>query len=75
MKFIAGLLFLVSLASALSVDLGKRATPLDVKLELVGNTAVKATITNKGAEDIKVFKTGTFLDKTATEKVEVFQAG
>ncbi|ORY60064.1 Deuterolysin metalloprotease family-domain-containing protein [Pseudomassariella vexata] len=74
MKFLAGVSVLASLASAASVELGRRASPLDVKLEMVGNTAVKATITNNGAEDLKVFKTGTFLDDSAVEKVEVFQS-
>ncbi|KAI1385582.1 Deuterolysin metalloprotease family-domain-containing protein [Hypoxylon trugodes] len=76
MKFTVGLSFLAALASAVSVDLTKRDSPLDVKLEMVGNTAVKASITNTGAIDVKVFKTGTFLDEnTPTEKVEIFQAG
>lgn len=74
MKFVAGVSLAASLASAVSVHLGRRETPLDVKLEMVGNTAVKATITNTGADALKVFKTGTFLDDSATEKVEVFQA-
>ncbi|KAF2115652.1 neutral protease [Lophiotrema nucula] len=64
---------LTALATAAVVDLGKRDSPLDVKLEMVGNTAVKASITNTGAADLKVFKTGTFLDNSAVEKVQVFQ--
>ncbi|KAI2469071.1 Deuterolysin metalloprotease family-domain-containing protein [Annulohypoxylon bovei var. microspora] len=76
MKFTAGVSLFAALASAISVDLTKRDTPLDVKLEMVGNTAVKASITNTGASDLKVFKTGTFLDENAaTEKVAIYQGG
>lgn len=66
---------LVSLASAVSIDLAKRESPLDVKLEMTGNTAVKAFITNTGSTDLKVFKTGTFLKDTPIEKLKVFQGG
>jgi deuterolysin len=66
---------LASLASAVSVALDKRDSPLDVSLELTGNTEVKATIKNTGSEDLKLFKTGTFLDDSHVEKVEVFKAG
>jgi hypothetical protein len=66
---------LASLASAVAATLDKRDSPLDVSLEITGNTAVKATIKNTGSEDLKLFKTGTFLDDSHVEKVEVFQAG
>ncbi|KAF2444733.1 hypothetical protein P171DRAFT_463384 [Karstenula rhodostoma CBS 690.94] len=52
---------LLALANASVVT--KRASPLDVKLELTGNTNVKAAITNTGSEAIK----------HATEKAQVFQ--
>ncbi|RYP82546.1 hypothetical protein DL769_001652 [Monosporascus sp. CRB-8-3] len=74
MKVLTGVSILASLASAVSVDLGKRDSPLDVKLEMVGNTAVKASITNNGETDLKLFKTGSFLDEAPVEKVDVFQA-
>lgn len=75
MKFLPSISVLATLASAASVNIGRRAAPLAVELEMVGNTDVKATITNTGAEALKIFKTGTFLDDSAVEKVEVFQAG
>lgn len=54
----------------------KRApTPLDVKLELVGNSEVKATVTNNGKNNLKIMKTGTLLDTAAVEKVEVLSGG
>ncbi len=73
MKFLAGATFLASVASAASINNAKRASPLDVKIEMVGNSGIKASITNTGASDLKVFKTGTLLDKAATEKVKVYQ--
>ncbi|KAF6802242.1 neutral protease, partial [Colletotrichum musicola] len=47
MKFSIGISLLATLASAVSVDKAKRDTsPLDVKLEVVGNSGVKAVLTN-----------------------------
>ncbi|KAH7356206.1 neutral protease 2-like protein [Pyrenochaeta sp. MPI-SDFR-AT-0127] len=66
---------LASLASAFSDALSKRDSPLSVALSVTGNTDVKAVITNTGSESLKLFKTGTFLDDSHVEKVEVFQAG
>lgn len=70
MKFLGNVALLASLASAASM---KRASPLDVQIEQVGNSGLKATITNTGAEDLKVLKTGTILDSAPVEKVHVFQ--
>ncbi|KAI0163453.1 deuterolysin metalloprotease [Pestalotiopsis sp. NC0098] len=74
MYFSASLLSMVAVASAASVNLGRRATSLDVKLEMTGNTAVKAIISNNGADVLKIFKTGTLLADIPTEKINVFQA-
>lgn len=63
---------LATLAAAASVDVAKRSSPLDVKLEKVGNSAVKAVITNTGSEDIQILKTGSIFDELAVEKAEVF---
>jgi len=70
MKYLA-LAAILSLANASVVT--KRASALDVKLEMAGNTAVKAVITNTGAEAIKIWKTGSLFGQHATEKVQVFQ--
>ncbi|KAI0968204.1 neutral protease 2-like protein [Xylaria arbuscula] len=70
MKFLGNIALLASLASAASM--GKRAAPLDVQIEQVGNSGVKATITNTGVGDLKVLKTGTILDSAPVEKVQVF---
>lgn len=73
MKFLASV-SLATAASAAVIDVAKRdASPLSVTLEKVGNSQIKAVVTNSGNEDLKVFKTGTFLDEAAVEKVEVFQ--
>lgn len=74
MKFLAIASALASLATAARVDLSKRDTPLDLQLEMVGNTGIKASLTNNGESALKVVKTGTILDNAATEKVEVFSA-
>lgn len=71
MKFLGNIALLASVASAASM--GKRASPLNVEIEQVGNSGLKATFTNTGAEDLKVLKTGTILDSAPVEKVQVFQ--
>jgi deuterolysin len=76
MKFqVLSVLALASLATAVSDALDKRDSPLAVSLEVTDNTNVKATIKNTGTEDLKLFKTGTFLDDSHVEKVEVFRSG
>lgn len=76
MKFSIGVSLLATLASAVSVDKAKRdASPLDVKLEVVGNSGVKAVLTNTGESALKLFKTGSILDSAPVEKVEVFTSG
>ncbi|KAE9961704.1 hypothetical protein BLS_001490 [Venturia inaequalis] len=57
-------------STAIKHDL-KRAPALDVKLSAIGNTLVKAAITNTGGCDINLLNKGTFLDKAAVEKVTV----
>ncbi|KAH7138855.1 metallo proteinase [Dendryphion nanum] len=64
---------IVSLVSAHAINLPKRSTGLEVKIELTGNTAVKALITNTGDSDLKVLRSGSILDDTPVEKAEVFQ--
>lgn len=63
---------LIALVNASAV-VNKRASALDVKLEMAGNTAVKASVTNNGAEALKVWKTGSLFGQHATEKAQVFQ--
>lgn len=75
MKVIAGLMALASLAAA-APSVEKRApSPLDLKLEMVGNSEIKATFTNNGKNNIKVLKTGSILDSAAVEKAKVTADG
>ena len=74
MKLFAGLA-LASLAVAAPAVHKRAPTPLDVKLELQGNSKVKAIITNNGKNNLKVLKSGTFLDTSAVEKAQVYSGG
>lgn len=74
MKFFTGL-SLVASALAVRMDVTKRDSPLKVEIQSVGNSAVKAVITNTGSEPIKLMKTGSILDQTAVEKAEIFSGG
>ncbi|OAQ93950.1 metallo-endopeptidase [Purpureocillium lilacinum] len=71
MKFLAGLAALASVAAAAP----SAPTPLDVQLEMTGNSQVKATITNHGKNNLRIFKTGTILDKSAIQKVQITGEG
>ncbi|CAG7564309.1 unnamed protein product [Fusarium equiseti] len=75
MKLLAGLAF-ASVAVAFPFPFwGQRApTPLDVELQLQGNSKIKATITNNGRSNLKLLKLGTFLDETPVEKAQVYSA-
>ncbi|CAI6020384.1 hypothetical protein V2G26_001867 [Clonostachys chloroleuca] len=64
---------LLGLASAAAVDLTKRASPLDVKVEQLGNTGFKASITNTGDSALRVLKTGSILDSAPVEKARISQ--
>lgn len=74
MKFFTGL-SLVASALAVRMDVTKRDSPLKVEIQSVGNSAVKAIVTNTGSEAIKLMKTGSILDQTAVEKAEIFSGG
>ncbi|KAF2432834.1 hypothetical protein EJ08DRAFT_116987 [Tothia fuscella] len=62
--------FVVAVKST-AISLDKRTDILDVVLSSVGNTILKATITNRGSKDLNLFNKGTFLDSGAVEKVSV----
>lgn len=71
MKSIIGLC-LTTLALGARVNVQKRASPLEITIESVGNSGVKASLTNTGSEDLKLLKTGTILDSKAIEKAEIY---
>lgn len=63
--------FLATLAAAISVAAASLSNEVDVKLEMVGNSEVKAVIANHGTSDIRIFTPGSILDKSAVQKVRV----
>lgn len=71
MKSIVGLC-LATLALGARINIHKRASPLELSIESVGNSGVKASLTNTGSEDLKLLTTGTILDSQAVEKAEIF---
>jgi|TARA_R110002003_G_scaffold138_12_gene12738 deuterolysin len=67
---------LASYATAASVDVFKRETPLSVELAAAGNSEVKVTLTNNGAKTLNLLSKGTFLDEVnPVEKVTLYSAG
>jgi deuterolysin len=67
---------LASIATATSVNVHKRETPLSVKLVASGNSEVKVTLTNNGEKTLNLLSKGTFLDEQLpVEKVEMYSAG
>lgn len=74
MKFLS-FIALASMAMAAPSAEKRAPSPLDVKLEMVGNSEVKATVTNNGKSNLKLFKTGTILDSAPVEKARVAYDG
>ncbi|KAK2616679.1 hypothetical protein QQS21_000502 [Conoideocrella luteorostrata] len=72
MKLSAGIIALASLAAAAPRG---APTPLDVKLEMIGNSKVKATIANNGKGNLKLLKLGTIFDQAAVQKATVSSNG
>lgn len=73
MKFLTVAAALASVAAAAPAG---APSPLDVKIESAGNAGeVKATITNNGKNNLKVFKHGTIFDGANTEKAAVATEG
>lgn len=52
-----------------------QASPLGVKLEMQGNSEVKAVVTNNAERSLKLLKVGTLLDSIPVEKVAVSSKG
>lgn len=61
---------LAALANGAAVNLSRRAEPLDVKIEQVGNSELKASITNTGSTPLRVLKAGSILDGSPVEKAQ-----
>lgn len=71
MKFAA----LAALVAAAPNVENRGPSPFEVKLEMLGNSEVKATFMNKGKNNLKVLKTGSILDSSHVEKAKVFSSG
>lgn len=66
MKFTAlSLAAWATLASSTAIDVNKRASALEVTLEAVGNSKVKASVTNTASQGYNLFYKGSFLDSSA----------
>ncbi|CAF3491710.1 unnamed protein product [Fusarium graminearum] len=74
MKWLAAGLAFASLAAAVPLTGGRAPTPLNVELELQGNSKVKAVVTNNGSRNLKLLKLGTFLDEAPVERAQVYSA-
>lgn len=77
MKFTAlSVAAMAAVVSSTAIDITKRDTPLSVTLTPLGNSKVKASVTNTGVEGYNVFYKGSFLDNEApVDKLEVTSAG
>ncbi|KAI1358770.1 metallo proteinase [Xylaria arbuscula] len=73
MKSVAIASCLAALATAAAVNV-REESPLSVSIEQVGNSEVKATITNTGDVALRVVRTGSILDTAPVEKVKITQA-
>lgn len=76
MKFLASLA-LATAALAAPQPFAKRqaSSPLDIQIAMDGNSKVKAILTNNGDADLRLLKTGTFLDQAPVEKAKVYSGG
>lgn len=72
MTILLGLSMLVSVLAVSIPDNRRRTTPLEVTVESVGNSALKASITNTGSEPLRLLKTGSILDSAAIERAEIY---
>lgn len=73
MKWLAGLAF-ASMAVAAPLADKRAPTPLNVELQMQGNSKIKAVITNNGRSNLKLLRIGTFLDEAPVERAQVFSA-
>lgn len=72
MKAAAIVSSLAALANAAAVNL-RGQSPLTVEIEQVGNSEVKATITNTGDAALRILKAGSILDSSPVEKAKIAQ--
>lgn len=64
------------LASAVPYANNRRSTGIDLKLSQESATDVKASVTNTGAEAVRLFIDGTILDTSGpVQRLDVYQDG
>jgi deuterolysin len=68
--FLAGYGCVIS-AHALPPKLERRTSGLDIKIDVVDNTMVKAAITNTGSSTLRLLNEGTILDSAPVRKMRV----
>lgn len=74
-KALLGVALAIPVLSFPIAPYSRRATGLAVELSVVGDTEVKAVVTNTGAETVSLLNYGSFLDPNPVQKVEVYQDG
>lgn len=73
MKFLGPLaLASMALATPRVWNTRKASSPLDLRIEMDGNSKVRAVLTNRGDHDLRLLKTGTFLDEAPVEKAKIY---
>ncbi|ATY65109.1 deuterolysin metalloprotease (M35) family [Cordyceps militaris] len=73
MKFLGPLaLASMALATPRVWNTRKSSSPLDLRIEMDGNSKVRAVLTNRGDQDLRLLKTGTFLDEAPVEKAKIY---
>jgi deuterolysin len=66
---------LAGLVAARALPPQRSTAGLDVQLISIGNTMVKAVITNTGSTDVRLLTDGTFLDPAPVHKFHVSSSG
>ena len=67
--------FAVTTLLAAAVAAAQSSQKIDVKLQVVDNTNIKAILTNNGPRDINVVTTGSILSPVPVHKVQMFSYG
>lgn len=76
MLFSSNLVLLAAAAvPAFGAVIDRRASGIDVKFTSVGNTEIKAVLTNVAGEDLKLFTAGSPFDTAPIKKANVFKNG
>ncbi|KAJ6788301.1 hypothetical protein PWT90_07729 [Aphanocladium album] len=74
MKFLISSAFVTAALAAprhLALNQLLPSSPLDVKIQMNGNSQIKAILTNTGDEPLRLLKVGTLLDESPVEKAKV----